>query len=353
PKNQEAVMPVKGESIASHRVKIVTVPGDGHCLLYSFLFFKWLKANPGKGIPKNFALQAKQVSFMRKAFVIQLKKLIEAELKRDELGQKTVEDFESRNFALEWIPRLFDRFNDTIIKRLGPDEEGNFLDYEYYAYPHLTGLEMKRPDALNLLSTALLLRGYLRTEKGIETLRTRTQKQNDDDGVPKETADALMRDPLNLSLVLRFLGQLKVRRILGIAINLKSTVTMAQLCEEYLEIYREHINCAVPVFEGEDLPEHLKDVPKPIDSKYHLADLEAELLARMVKTKIYVYYKNPAAGTYTHQKTYGSSLFPNSPIISLVNINSDHWAPLVGKVSTEAGAGASAFCGAGAASGSV
>jgi hypothetical protein len=321
PEEQKVVMPVESKEIASHCVQVVTVPGDGHCLLYSFLFFKWLEANPGKGIPKNFALQAKQVSFMRRLICTQMKKKVDEGINSRGESEAMILDGEiDRSGSLSFaflINRVKEFYSEGVFRKLksAGDTPLNMSQLTYAQFG-------------DGFDAAVLLKAFFASNtNGPRDLMTHLG------------LDYFVGPELSiLDYVNFFFSPLCRNKPDAIREHLKQQVTVRQLANQYLEIYREHIACPVPVFEG-------GLVPMPVDSQYYLGDQEAELLALMFKTKIYVYYKNPSAGTYTHQKTYGRSLPPNSPIISLVNINSNHWAPLVVRESVAVGFGAGAAAG--------
>jgi len=311
--NKEVVMPVKDESIVSHRVKIVTVPGDGHCLLYSLLFFNWLKDHHGDGIPKKFALQAEQVLFMRRLICNQLQKKVENQLRciGEEVTLLSGEVDLSQQLPYQFlINRVKDFYTCGVVAKFcssGDRQPADQLSFEQFQ---------------SCFDAAVLLKTFL--AGSID--RMAFHQVLDLEHIPSERLNVLEYACFIMSPTCQ--GKLD-----NIQKYLKQRVTVHELAGSYMALYREHIACEVPVFPG-------TDIPKGIDSQYYLGDVEAELLAGMLKTKIYVYFYSKASGLYSKQTTYGRLLGDGVPCVSLVNIKSNHWAPLVVSGSVSVGAGA-------------
>ena len=361
PTIKENVMPAKVDSIDSRLVRIVTVPGDGHCLLYSLLFFNWLKDHPGEGIPRNFALQAKQVLFMRTLICEQMQKKVNTMLQ--DIGRAVTllsgeVDLSERLPYQFLINRVKDFYTCGVVQKFcSSGEQPSPAEFSFKQFQDCfdtavllktflavsndraltfrTGLnlDLAPSDQLNVLEYVHFLMSPT-CQGRLENIQKYLQEHVNVHELARSYM-ALYREHIACEVPVFPDTDIPICRnkLDAIREHLKQQVTVRQLADQYLEVYRQHIACPVPVFEG-------GPIPMPVDSQYYLGDSEAEFLARMFKTKIYVYYKNPSAGTYTHQKTYGSSLPPNSPIISLVNINSNHWAPLVVSGSVSVGAGA-------------
>jgi len=314
---KEDVAPVKDAWIESARVRIVTVPGDGHCLLYSLLFFNWLKDHPGGGIPEKFALQAKLVSLMRNLICNEMQKKVDKKL--ENIG-KAVRLLGDEVGVIEQLPYQF------LINRVKEFYTLGVVTKFCLSSVMPSSAQFSFEEFQRCFDTAVLLKTFL----AVSAERIYTFKANLD------LVDA-PNNNLNVLEYVHFLMSPICQGMLeDIQKYLKQRVTVHELARSYMALYREHIACEVPVFQG-------TDIPKGIDSQYYLGDCEAEFLAGMLKTKIYVYFCN-RNGAYSCCKIYGSFLGDSVPTVSLVNINSNHWAPLVvsGSAAASVGAGAAA-----------
>jgi len=64
-----ACISTDGSGLSDQEPLLITVPGDGHCLIHSVLFFDWLEQARYSGLPQQFVVSAPKVAQIRQAIV--------------------------------------------------------------------------------------------------------------------------------------------------------------------------------------------------------------------------------------------------------------------------------------------